>query len=116
MRLALLAVLLVVATGCEKKNQDPNGVGPWQFGRSVLSDAEAAGRCLPLESGEMHCIGMTASQIGGQVGETDTYFRSKDKTSGLIEIAITVRSCDAAAVASDLIGRIGKPTTQSDDG
>jgi hypothetical protein len=117
MRLQLLPILLVVlATGCEKKNSDPNGVGPWQFGRSKLADAEAAGRCLPIEDGQMHCVGLSAMQVGGQIGDTQTYFASKDKGAALIEITITVRTCDAAAVAADLNKIIGKPSSQSEDG
>ena len=111
-----LVVALIALSGCSKKDESPNGVGPWQFGRSVLSDAEAAGRCIPIEGGQMQCIGLSAMQVGGQVGEPQVYFASAAKDAKLIEIAITIRTCDAPAVANDLTTRIGKPTTQSDDG
>ena len=112
---ALLLVALAAA-GCAKKNEDPNGVGPWQFGRSTLADAESAGRCMPIDDGQMQCIGMSAMQVGGQSGETQVYFASKAKDAPLIEISISIHTCDAPAVATDLTGRIGKPTSQSDDG
>jgi hypothetical protein len=117
----LASVLLLVTTfalvsGCKKPNEDPNGVGPWMFGRSKLADAEAAGRCLPLEGGEMHCIGLTVMTVGGQAAETQVYFKSKDKDAALIEISLGIRACDAKAVAADLTQRIGPPKSQSADG
>ena len=112
---ALLLVALAAA-GCAKKNEDPNGVGPWQFGRSKLADAEAAGRCLPIDDGQMQCVGLSAMQVGGQIGDPQTYFASKAKDAALIEISISIHTCDAPAVANDLAARIGKPTSQSDDG
>jgi hypothetical protein len=114
--LLIAAVWACVLAGCAKKNEDPNGVGPWQFGKSTLADAEAAGRCLPIEGGQMQCVGLSAMQVGGQVGDPQTYFASSKKDAPLLEIAITIRTCDAPAVANDLVGRIGKPTTQSADG
>ena len=116
MRFLLSVLLLLAATGCEKKTKDPNGVGPWQFGRSKLSDAEAAGRCLPIEGGQMHCIGLSAMQVGGQIGETQLYFASTDKQAHLIEISLAIKTCDAPAVAQDLTQRIGAPSSQSEDG
>jgi hypothetical protein len=114
--IAALAALPLLVSGCGKKDESPNGVGPWQFGRSVLADAEAAGRCIPIEGGQMQCIGLSAMQVGGQIGEPQTYFASNAKDAKLVEIAITIRTCDAPAVAGDLSTRIGKPTSQSDDG
>ncbi len=117
MRFVLALVLVAAAlAGCQKKNADPNGVGPWQFGRSKLADAEAAGRCIPIESGEMHCLGLSAMQVGGQIGDTQTYFASTDKSAALIEISISIKTCDAKAVAADLSTRIGPPRSQSEDG
>jgi hypothetical protein len=116
MRTLLILVALTALCACEKKNSDPNGVGPWQFGRSKLADAEAAGRCLPIEGGQMHCIGLSAMQVGGQVGDPQTYFASKEKDAPLIEISISIRTCDAKAVAADLTQRIGPPSSQSADG
>jgi hypothetical protein len=116
MRFVIVVLLAALAAGCEKKEEGPNGVGPWQFGRSTLADAEAAGRCIPIENGQMHCIGLSAMQVGGQIGDTQTYFASGDKKAALIEISISIRTCDAAAVAADLSARIGKPSSQSEDG
>ncbi len=115
----LLLIALCVtalAAGCGKKNEDPNGVGPWQFGRSKLADAEAAGRCLPIEGGQMHCIGLSAMQIGGQVGDTQAYFGSAEKSAPLMEITIIIKACEPQAVAADLSTRIGPATSQSKDG
>jgi hypothetical protein len=116
MLLVLASLLPLALAACDKKPQDPNGVGPWQFGRSKLADAETAGRCLPIEGGQMHCIGLSAMQVGGQVGDTQVYFASAEKSAPLIEISLAIKACDASAVANDLGGRIGMPQERGPDG
>jgi hypothetical protein len=116
--LVLLATLAAsfAASACAKKNTDPNGVGPWQFGKSKLADAKAAGRCLPVEGGVVQCIGLSAMQVGGQTAGTELYFSSPADESALIEISLTVKACDARSVANDLAARIGAPKAELDGG
>ena len=110
--LVLVAALAVLAA-CAKKNTDPNGVGPWQFGKTTLADAEPAGRCLPIEGGLMQCIGLSSMQVGGQTAGTELYFASKAKDAKLVEISLSVKACDAPSVANDLSTRIGPPKVQA---
>ena len=112
---ALVVVAVAAAAGCKRKESGPNGVGPWQFGKSKLADAEAAGRCLPGDP-PIQCIGLSAVQIGKQVAATELYFASGESSAPLLEISLTVRTCDVAEAGSALEGVIGPVTEQSKDG
>jgi hypothetical protein len=93
--LGLTAALALAITACQKKAGDPDGVGPWQFSKSKLADAETAGRCLPPQ-GFVQCVGLSSIQIGKQKAETDLYFASEAKDANLVEIALSIRSCDVS--------------------
>ena len=108
--LFLLAASLALAGACAKKHSDPDGVGPWQFGKSKLADAEAAGRCLPGQ-GSVQCVGLSSISIGAQPAQTDLYFKSDAKDAPLIEIVLTIRTCDAAAAGTALEAVLGPPTS-----
>jgi hypothetical protein len=108
------AALLLAGGACDKKKSDPNGVGPWQFGKSKLADAEAAGRCLPGD-GVVQCVGLSGIQIGKQAAQTDLYFKSNAKDAPLIEISLIIRACDAEAAGAALEQVIGPPTSASKD-
>jgi hypothetical protein len=115
MRTRLIVASFLVLVGCKHKPSDPNGVGPWQFGKTKLSDAEATGRCLPGEGATM-CVGLSALQIGKQPAQTDLYFASSDKNAPLIEIALTVRACDVADAGAALDKVLGPSKDVSPDG
>jgi predicted small lipoprotein YifL len=117
-RVAPLVALLAVLPACGKKgSSDPNGVGPWQFGKTKLADAEAAGRCLPAGSGgTVMCVGLSAIQIGAQPAQTDLYFKSADKNAPLLEISLTVRACDVENAGAALDKVLGPAKETSPDG
>jgi hypothetical protein len=115
MRSSLLIVAMFLGmVACEKADEGPNGVGPWNFKRSRLADAEAAGRCMPIEGGFVQCIGLTSMGLGGQDAHVQLYFKSADKNAPLMEISLSVKTCQPPAVAADLIARIGEPKDRRD--
>lgn len=117
MRTALLVIVVLVSgVACKKATSDPNGVGPWQFGKSKLKDAEDAGRCLPGTGTEMYCVGMSATMIGKQAAETTVYFGTNAKDSPLLEIALAVHACDPAAAAASLEAVLGPAKESLDEG
>jgi hypothetical protein len=113
---ALSLILVLGLLACSKADDGMNGVGPWNFKRSTLADAEAAGRCLAIEGGFMQCLGLSAMQVGGQPANVQLYFQSADKSAPLIEISLSIRTCKAAEVAADLTTRLGEPKDVLDGG
>ncbi|MBI4508488.1 MAG: hypothetical protein HY698_02550 [Deltaproteobacteria bacterium] len=104
----VLGFSCLVGTACQRA-QEVNGVGPYIIGKTMLADGQAAGRCIP--SGEItHCFGMEDINLGDKPAQVGLYFAGKDPGARLMEVAMSVRSCDFESVTRALERALGTPT------
>jgi hypothetical protein len=91
-----LALVLVLALGCEAPKPEPSGIGRWRFGHSVKKHARD-GVCQPTELTDGRkatwCFAMPPYKIANRTAEVDLYFLGSDDEAPLIEIQLKVRGC-----------------------
>jgi hypothetical protein len=100
---------------CKRKSPEPNGVGDYQFGKTVLGDIDGKKtRCNPAGD-YMLCMGqaLPATKIGAQPANTDLYFKGNDPKAPLVEIALTIRACNTDDAGKALTTVLGKPDQDS---
>lgn len=109
-KLALVA-LIALLVGCPaQKKSEPNGVGQWEFGKTVLKDGRSKTRCNANGDVE-ECMaqGLPVTQLGAQKAATTLIFKGHDDTSPLVEIVLDIRACEVADATAALTTVLGEP-------
>ena len=98
--LSLILFCFVTGTiGCKRK-REYIGIGQWQLGKTVRS--QAGGVCAK-EAGLIWCsqdpLSSRKVALGDQSGDIGLYFESNEPDAPLVEIVVKVASCDIKSLA-----------------
>ena len=110
-RWVVIALALVAAAACGRKEPEINGIGKWVLLETQLKDAP--GFCNPSEI--TFCSGNGAVPIGDQVANVGLYFRGPEPTSPLVEITLSIRRCQPGPLAAALTEVLGEPSVRKND-
>jgi hypothetical protein len=119
MRITLVALVVVSLSSCKPRPKpEPNGLGPWEFGKTTLADARKRTSCL--QNGEYwECMpegtGMQSIKVGEQASGLKPIFRGADDKAPLVEIYLEFRACQVPAVTEWLVKTLGKPDEGSSE-
>ena len=108
-----LALLLAIG-GCDKPKKEWSGIGKWIINKTTLEDWGYMNMCSP--SGElMWCQNSPLEKthtvkMGGQDAVVGTYYKGTKEDAPLVEIVLTVDSCQPEPLQSWMRETFGKPT------
>ncbi len=108
-RVIFAAIAVCCAASCGRKEPGINGIGKWILLETELR--QAPGFCNP-EQDLTFCSANGSVPLAGQPAQVNLYFRGGELDSKLIEIELSVRRCDAAALRTMLTQELGTPNVQ----
>ncbi|HUJ61718.1 MAG TPA: hypothetical protein VLX92_24610 [Kofleriaceae bacterium] len=104
--------LAVVLAACEGKAPEPDGIGPYVFGKTTAGSVHD-GNCQPTELRDGRkatwCFALPPFKVGKRVADVDAYFAGTEPTAPLIEVQLKVRGCREDEVDQWMRERFGPP-------
>ncbi|MGE0869387.1 MAG: hypothetical protein AB7P03_12530 [Kofleriaceae bacterium] len=110
--LGVIAAVLALA-GCAPKDNDPTGIGKWQFGKFTLAKVDYTPFCQKTDLSDGRkgtwCFQQPPFKIGDRTAEVSLYFLGTEQTAPLIEIQFEVRGCVESELDAWLRNAFGGP-------